>query len=289
MRRPPKKWFYDNLAKVKTDYRRRGKRIDDPAAVVGKIWSRMSPAKKRAIVQGEHLGGDVHIDIDSHNPRGSTAISGKSKRAKFFKPFTIGGDKVEGKKRKHSKGKSSTEKTHHKKASHRYSGFGGDPGRRRHSGRQRGSGRRHHGILMGGSNPMHGIGEALLAILSGLVGATGAGYASKFIPGPAIAKNGVPLVGGIALTLVKNPLVKGLGLGMAIVGGAKIIKGFAPNLPLLGDDTLYMLPDGRLVSGDGTPMALENLSMGDQAQITMGDQVAVVSGDDDYQSGDDEE
>ena len=175
------------------------------------------------------------------------------------------------------KGKKKAKKKGAHRKYHGEFGGGGDPGRKRGRGRRRGRG---HGLMMGGAGgATGGVLQAFGALASALGGALGAGYGSQFIPGPATVKNGVPLLAGIALTLVRNPFVKGIGLGMALVGSAKIIKGFVPTLPLLGDDRIFMLPNGRMISGDGIPLQLEHytgdaMELGAEEQLR-GDQVAV--------------
>jgi hypothetical protein len=224
-------------------------------------------------------GDEIHVDINSHHQKGKSNLSGKQKKSKSstekrsFQPFTIGGSVMATKKKgAHKKGGA------HKKRMHGGEfGGGGDPGRKRGRGRRRGRG---HGLMMGGAGgATGGVLQAFGALASALGGALGAGYGSQFIPGPATVKNGVPLLAGIALTLVRNPIVKGIGLGMALVGSAKIIKGFVPTLPLLGDDRIFMLPNGRMISGDGIPLQLEHytgdaMELGAEEQLR-GDQVAV--------------
>lgn len=49
--RPPKKWFSDCVAGVRAGARRTGRRVQDPSAVCGAQWQRLSAAQKRAAVR----------------------------------------------------------------------------------------------------------------------------------------------------------------------------------------------------------------------------------------------
>ena len=108
--------------------------------------------------------------------------------------------------------------------------------------RRRKSSGRMHGKATGrgsaGKNLIHnGINTA-----AGIGGALAAGFAANKIPvaDPKI-KAGILTAAGLLLTtFIKNDMVKAVGLGMSIMGGTALVRQFAPQLPLLGEEKIQL-------------------------------------------------
>jgi len=164
---------------------------------------------------------------------------------------------------------------------HVFHGFEGYAKRKTHR-------RRRHSALMGGGAGMKKISGTAVKVLAGVGGAVGAAYIEKFIPmADQRIKTAVPFAGGIALaSFAKNPLLQAIGMGMAIVGGAGLVRAFIPALPALGDSQLVMLPDGSVATaGEVAQIGAVTDISGDEFDGDDLDGMDDLDGDDDGISG----
>lgn len=108
--------------------------------------------------------------------------------------------------------------------------------------RRKSTGRRMHGRATGRGSAGKNLIHNGINTLSGIGGALAAGFAANKIPvaDPKI-KAGILTAAGLLLTtFVKNDMVKAVGLGMSIMGGTALVRNFAPQLPLLGEEKIQL-------------------------------------------------
>jgi hypothetical protein len=128
---------------------------------------------------------------------------------------------------------------------------------------------------MGALPGMKGITGSLMNVAGAIGGAVAASYvenkllATMFVDKPAI-KSGIVMAGGIALeSLMKTPLLKSLGNGMAIAGGLSLAKTLVPGLKGIGEYEMTSLMEDITI---GEELA-EDVTIGDTIaeDVTIGD------------------
>jgi hypothetical protein len=130
---------------------------------------------------------------------------------------------------------------------------------------------------MGALPGMKGITGSLMNVAGAIGGAVAASYVEKklmekmFTDKPAI-KSGIVMAGGILLeSIIKTPLLKSLGNGMAIAGGLSLAKTLVPGLNGIGEYEMTSLMEDITI-GEDTTLA-EDITIGDTIaeDITIGD------------------
>jgi len=147
--------------------------------------------------------------------------------------------------------------------------------RKRKSATKRRISRRRKG--MGALPGMKGITGSLMNVAGAIGGAVAASYVEKklmekmFTDKPAI-KSGIVMAGGIFLeSIMKTPLLKSLGNGMAIAGGLSLAKTLVPGLAGIGEYEMTALMEDITI-GENLTIA-EDVTIGDTIaeDITLGD------------------
>lgn len=155
--------------------------------------------------------------------------------------------------------------------------------RKRKSATKRRVSRRRKG--MGALPGMSNITGSLMNVAGAIGGAVAASYvqnkllATMFVDKPAI-KSGIVLAGGIVLeSMMKTPLFKSIGNGMAIAGGLSLAKTLVPGLNGIGEYEMTSLMEDITIGEDFT-MA-EDITIGEDTtiaeDITIGDTMEELS------------
>lgn len=101
---------------------------------------------------------------------------------------------------------------------------------------------RMHGSATGRGSIVKNFTHNGINTVVGVGGAIAAGFAANKLPvaDPKIKAGIVTALGIVLTTMVKNEMVKSLGLGMSIMGGTALVRAFAPNLPLMGEEQIQL-------------------------------------------------
>lgn len=128
---------------------------------------------------------------------------------------------------------------------------------------------------MGALPGMKGLTGSLMNVAGAIGGAVAASYVENkllekmFVEKPAI-KSGLVMVGGILLeSMIKMPLLKSVGNGMAIAGGLSLAKTLVPGLKGIGEYEMTSLMEDITI-GEDTTLA-EDVTIGED--ITIGESV----------------
>jgi hypothetical protein len=145
--------------------------------------------------------------------------------------------------------------------------------RKRKSATKRRISRRRKG--MGALPGMKGLTGSLMNVAGAIGGAVAASYVENkllekmFVDKPAI-KSGLVMAGGIILeSMIKMPLLKSVGNGMAIAGGLSFAKTLVPGLKGIGEYEMTSLMEDITI-GEDTTLA-EDVTIGED--ITIGESV----------------
>jgi hypothetical protein len=134
---------------------------------------------------------------------------------------------------------------------------------------------------MGALPGMKGITGSLMNVAGAIGGAVAASYVENkllqkmFVDKPAI-KSGIVMAGGIVLeSIMKQPLLKSVGNGMAITGGLSLAKKLIPGLAGIGEYEMTSLMEDITI---GEELA-EDVTIGDTIaeDITIGDTMEELS------------
>jgi hypothetical protein len=108
--------------------------------------------------------------------------------------------------------------------------------------RRKSTGRRMHGRATGRGSASKNLIHNGINTAAGIGGALAAGFAANKLPiANAKLKAGILTAAGLMLTtFIKNDMVKAVGLGMSIMGGTALVRQFAPQLPLLGEEKIQL-------------------------------------------------
>jgi hypothetical protein len=133
--------------------------------------------------------------------------------------------------------------------------------------------RRRKGI--GALPGMKGLTGSLMNVAGAIGGAVAASYVENkllekmFIDKPAI-KSGLVMAGGILIeSMIKMPILKSVGNGMAIAGGLSLAKTLVPGLKGIGEYEMTSLMEDITI-GEDTTIA-EDVTIGED--ITIGESV----------------
>jgi hypothetical protein len=130
---------------------------------------------------------------------------------------------------------------------------------------------------MGALPGMKGLTGSLMNVAGAIGGAVAASYVENkllekmFIDKPAI-KSGLVMAGGILIeSMIKMPILKSVGNGMAIAGGLSLAKTLVPGLKGIGEYEMTSLMEDITI-GEDTTLA-EDITIGDTIaeDITIGD------------------
>ena len=145
--------------------------------------------------------------------------------------------------------------------------------RKRKSATKRRISRRRKG--MGALPGMKGLTGSLMNVAGAIGGAVAASYVENkllekmFVDKPAI-KSGIVMAGGIVLeSMMKTPILKSIGNGMAITGGLSLAKKLVPGLAGIGEYEMTSLMEDITI-GEDTTLA-EDVTIGED--ITIGESV----------------
>jgi hypothetical protein len=145
--------------------------------------------------------------------------------------------------------------------------------RKRKSATKRRISRRRKG--MGALPGMKGLTGSLMNVAGAIGGAVAASYVENkllekmFVDKPAI-KSGLVMAGGILLeSMIKMPILKSVGNGMAIAGGLSLAKTLVPGLKGIGEYEMTSLMEDITI-GEDTTLA-EDVTIGED--ITIGESV----------------
>lgn len=110
-----------------------------------------------------------------------------------------------------------------------------------------------------------------------VAGGIAAGFIANKLPiaDPRI-KSAAPIIGGLALAMTlgkKNPIAKGIGTGMVVLGAVSIIKQMAPQVPMLAGESDYQLPPYGALPYAGETLDLGYSDFDDDSIATMGETV----------------
>jgi hypothetical protein len=128
---------------------------------------------------------------------------------------------------------------------------------------------------MGALPGMKGLTGSLMNVAGAIGGAVAASYVENkllekmFVDKPAI-KSGIVMAGGIVLeSMMKTPILKSIGNGMAITGGLSLAKKLVPGLAGIGEYEMTSLMEDITI-GEDTTLA-EDVTIGED--ITIGESV----------------
>jgi len=145
--------------------------------------------------------------------------------------------------------------------------------RKRKSATKKRTFRRRKGI--GALPGMKGLTGSLMNVAGAIGGAVAASYVENkllekmFVDKPAI-KSGIVMAGGIVLeSMMKTPILKSIGNGMAITGGLSLAKKLVPGLAGIGEYEMTSLMEDITI-GEDTTLA-EDITIGED--VTIGESV----------------
>jgi len=129
---------------------------------------------------------------------------------------------------------------------------------------------------MGGFPKVKGLTSGLMEVAGAVGGAVAASYVTnklldKFMPTTPAAKHGAVMVGGLLLdSMMKQPILKNVGKGMAIAGGLNLAKTLVPGIAGITDgDVTSIMEDITL----GEDVIAEDVTIGED--VTLGEDLSL--------------